>query len=76
MSNFFSAGRSIVAIGRNYAAHAKELGNAAPKEPFFFLKPASSYLASGGTVEVPQGIEAHHEGQQMRSIQKWETSGC
>jgi acylpyruvate hydrolase len=51
-----------VAIGRNYAAHAKELGNAAPKEPFFFLKPTSSYLHSGGKVEIPRGIDAHHEG--------------
>jgi acylpyruvate hydrolase len=52
----------IVAIGRNYAAHAKELNNAVPKEPFFFLKPTSSYLPSGGKLEIPQGIVAHHEG--------------
>jgi len=51
-----------VAIGRNYAAHAKELGNKTPKEPFFFLKPTSSYLPSGGNVEIPVGIVAHHEG--------------
>jgi len=51
-----------VAIGRNYAAHAKELGNKTPKEPFFFLKPTSSYLPSGGKVEIPVGIVAHHEG--------------
>jgi acylpyruvate hydrolase len=52
----------IVAIGRNYAAHAKELGNAAPKEPFFFLKPTTSYVHNGGRVEIPRGIDAHHEG--------------
>lgn len=52
----------IVAIGRNYAAHAKELGNKPPKEPFFFLKPTSSYLESGNKVEIPKGIIAHHEG--------------
>jgi acylpyruvate hydrolase len=52
----------IVAIGRNYAAHAKELNNAIPKEPFFFLKPTSSYVPSGGKVEIPSGIIAHHEG--------------
>ncbi|KAJ7193824.1 hypothetical protein GGX14DRAFT_587780 [Mycena pura] len=51
----------IVAIGRNYDLHVKELGNAAPKEPFFFLKPTSSYLPSGGNLEIPSGVLAHHE---------------
>ena len=54
----------IVAIGRNYAAHAKELGNAVPKEPFFFLKPTSSYLSPGeGPIELPKGTDVHHEGE-------------
>ncbi|KAJ2921715.1 hypothetical protein H1R20_g3366, partial [Candolleomyces eurysporus] len=61
MSSFLRNGKKIVAIGRNYAAHAKELGNAVPKEPFFFLKPTSSYVESGGKVEIPQGVVAHHE---------------
>jgi acylpyruvate hydrolase len=52
----------IVAIGRNYAAHIKELSNAVPKEPFFFIKPTTSYLPSGGKLEIPRGIIAHHEG--------------
>ncbi|KAF6763664.1 hypothetical protein DFP72DRAFT_480487 [Ephemerocybe angulata] len=60
-SAFARTGKKIVAIGRNYAAHAKELGNAVPKEPFFFLKPTSSYVQNGGKVEIPQGIIAHHE---------------
>jgi 2-keto-4-pentenoate hydratase/2-oxohepta-3-ene-1,7-dioic acid hydratase in catechol pathway len=34
----------IICIGRNYAQHAKELGNEAPKEPVFFLKPDSAVL--------------------------------
>jgi acylpyruvate hydrolase len=41
--------------------HAKELGNAVPKSPFFFLKPTSSFLANGGSIEVPQGCDVHHE---------------
>ena len=32
----------IVCVGRNYAAHAKELGNEVPKEPLLFLKPPSA----------------------------------
>jgi acylpyruvate hydrolase len=38
-----------------------ELGNTAPKEPFFFIKPTTSYLANNGTVELPRGIDVHHE---------------
>ncbi|KAI0693352.1 hypothetical protein BC835DRAFT_1354053 [Cytidiella melzeri] len=58
---FLRHGKKIVAIGRNYADHVKELNNAIPKEPFFFLKPTTSYLPSGGKVEIPRGIIAHHE---------------
>ncbi|KAJ7685737.1 hypothetical protein DFH06DRAFT_1289509 [Mycena polygramma] len=61
MAAFARQGRKIVAIGRNYAEHIKELNNTAPKEPFFFLKPTTSYVASGGKVEIPRGIVAHHE---------------
>ena len=52
----------IVCIGRNYAAHAKELGNAPPAEPLLFLKPNSSLLAPGGTVVLPPESErVEHE---------------
>ncbi|KAL1372470.1 hypothetical protein HN51_002625 [Arachis hypogaea] len=52
----------IVAVGRNYAAHAKELGNAVPKEPVLFLKPTSSYLPNGGTIQIPHNEGSlHHE---------------
>ncbi len=53
----------IVGIGRNYADHAKELGNAVPEEPLLFLKPPSSLLADGGTVIYPAHMSAlvHHE---------------
>lgn len=43
----------IVAVGRNYAEHAKELGNEVPSEPILFLKPPSSLLAPGGAIEMP-----------------------
>ncbi|KAI0053979.1 hypothetical protein FA95DRAFT_1551758 [Auriscalpium vulgare] len=61
MASFLRSGKKIVAIGRNYADHVKELNNKVPKEPFFFLKPTTSYLPSGGNVEIPRGILAHHE---------------
>ncbi|KAF9896478.1 hypothetical protein BX616_007379 [Lobosporangium transversale] len=59
--NFIQSGRKIVAIGRNFSEHAKELGNAVPKAPFFFLKPTSSYISNGQAIEVPSGCEVHHE---------------
>ncbi|KAF8709393.1 Calcium proton exchanger, partial [Rhizoctonia solani] len=50
----------IVAIGRNYLEHIKELGNTVPPEPFFFLKPTTSYLI-GKRFEVPKGVLVHYE---------------
>jgi 2-keto-4-pentenoate hydratase/2-oxohepta-3-ene-1,7-dioic acid hydratase in catechol pathway len=43
----------IVCVGRNYADHAKELGNEAPSEPILFLKPPSALLAPEGTIVRP-----------------------
>lgn len=54
-------GKKIVAIGRNYVEHAKELGNAVPSEVMFFIKPTSSYVTMPGNVEHPKGVDLHHE---------------
>jgi 2-keto-4-pentenoate hydratase/2-oxohepta-3-ene-1,7-dioic acid hydratase in catechol pathway len=43
----------IVCIGRNYAAHAKELGSDVPAEPLLFLKPPSSLLGPGAEIVLP-----------------------
>lgn len=43
----------IVCVGRNYAAHAKELGNDVPEFPIIFLKPASNIIYSGESVIHP-----------------------
>jgi 2-keto-4-pentenoate hydratase/2-oxohepta-3-ene-1,7-dioic acid hydratase in catechol pathway len=43
----------IVCVGRNYAAHAKELGNEVPKEPLLFLKPPSSLIRSEESIVLP-----------------------
>ena len=54
----------IVAVGRNYAEHAKELGNEAPPEPILFLKPPSAVLPPGGTiVRPPQSQRVDFEGE-------------
>src|SRR5688500_13482623 len=52
----------IVCVGRNYADHAKELGNEPPSEPILFLKPPSAILAPNGTIVRPQASQlVHHE---------------
>jgi len=43
----------IVCVGRNYAAHAKELGNDIPTEPLIFMKPPSSLIAAGDAIVYP-----------------------
>lgn len=43
----------IVCVGRNYAEHARELGNQPPTEPLIFLKPPSSLIASGDDIHYP-----------------------
>lgn len=54
----------IVCVGRNYVAHAKELGNEVPKEPLIFLKPPSSLIASGEAIIYPSITEdLHFEGE-------------
>ena len=52
----------IVAIGRNYLAHAKELGHDVPEEPLLFLKPPSAIADPGSTIVRPRAsLRVEHE---------------
>lgn len=52
----------IICVGRNYAEHAKELGNELPDKPVLFLKPASALIYSSEEIIHPSfGNELHHE---------------
>jgi len=54
----------IVCVGRNYLAHAAELGNAVPSEPLIFLKPPSALVGPGEAIRIPPGVgEVHYEGE-------------
>ncbi|MBP2311560.1 fumarylacetoacetate hydrolase family protein [Azospirillum soli] len=55
--------RRIYCVGRNYAAHAREMGADPDREPpFFFTKPADAVVADGGTVPYPPATSnLHHE---------------
>jgi fumarylpyruvate hydrolase len=53
----------IYCVGRNYAAHAREMGKDPEREPpFFFTKPADAVVASGSAIPYPPATEnLHHE---------------
>ena len=54
----------VVCVGRNYAAHAQELGNEVPKAPILFMKPASSVVSIRQGVVCPNPAlygETHYE---------------
>lgn len=56
--------RKIVCVGRNFAAHAAELGNEVPKEPLIFLKPSSSIIGPEEPIILPRYSQrVEHEGE-------------
>jgi 2-keto-4-pentenoate hydratase/2-oxohepta-3-ene-1,7-dioic acid hydratase in catechol pathway len=54
----------VVGIGRNYAAHAAEMGTDVPEEPLMFLKPNTSVVGPGDPIFYPrQTRDLHYEGE-------------
>jgi fumarylpyruvate hydrolase len=55
--------RRIYCVGRNYAAHAREMGHDPDREPpFFFCKPSDAILPNGSVMPYPQATkDLHHE---------------
>lgn len=52
----------IVCVGRNYAEHARELGNEVPGDPIIFLKPDTSLLRNNDDFYYPEySQDIHHE---------------
>ncbi len=61
----------IFCIGRNYAAHAKELGNEVPDEPIIFMKPKSALLQAHTPFYYPEFTnELHYECELVLRISK------
>ncbi|PJE27863.1 fumarylpyruvate hydrolase [Pseudooceanicola antarcticus] len=52
--------RRIFCVGRNYAAHAAEMGNAVPEVPFYFTKSPAHMILTGETIPYPPGTENFH----------------
>jgi len=54
----------IVCVGRNYLAHARELGNEVPERPLLFLKPPSALIGDGEAIVLPRAsAQVEHEGE-------------
>lgn len=54
----------IVCVGRNYVAHARELGNEVPERPLLFLKPPSAIVRDGEAIVLPPESErVEYEGE-------------
>ena len=51
----------IVCVGRNYAAHAAELGNEVPERPLLFFKPPSAVIGPNDEIILPKSNLVHHE---------------
>ena len=47
----------IIGVGRNYLAHARELGNDVPPEPIIFFKPNTALLEPGGAILLPRACQ-------------------
>lgn len=62
--------RRIFCVGRNYAEHAREMGNNPDLEPpFFFTKPADALVESGQTIPYPPATtDLHHEAELVIAI--------
>jgi 2-keto-4-pentenoate hydratase/2-oxohepta-3-ene-1,7-dioic acid hydratase in catechol pathway len=54
----------IICVGRNYADHAKELGNEVPASPLIFMKPPSSTVGDGEAIVLPRASQrVEYEGE-------------
>jgi fumarylpyruvate hydrolase len=64
--------RRIFCVGRNYAAHAREMGKDPDREaPFFFTKPADAVVDDGATIPYPPLTQnLHHEAELVLAIGK------
>jgi 2-keto-4-pentenoate hydratase/2-oxohepta-3-ene-1,7-dioic acid hydratase in catechol pathway len=54
----------VVALGKNYSEHAREMGGEAPETPLIFLKPSTSVIGDGDAIRLPpSSSEVHYEGE-------------
>jgi len=62
ISEYDSSTSKVICVGRNYAAHAKELNNAIPKTPLLFIKSTNTLVDLDEQIIIPENQgECHHE---------------
>lgn len=62
---------TVYCIGRNYASHAKELGNTVPDEPVVFIKPIGTICFNNSIIKLPAlSSDVHFEGEIVIAISK------
>jgi hypothetical protein len=67
----------VVCVGRNYAAHARELNNPVPSEPVLFIKPNTSIARLAGSVVIPTHLgQCHFETEMSILIAQQLKPGC
>ncbi len=66
----------VVCVGRNYRAHAKEMGHEVPKEPLLFIKPSTAVVGPMEEIRIPEASkEVHHEAELAAVIGRTLTRG-
>ncbi|MDC3248838.1 fumarylacetoacetate hydrolase family protein [Porticoccaceae bacterium] len=67
----------VVCVGRNYAAHARELNNPVPSEPVLFIKPNTSIVCLADPVAIPSHLgQCHFEAEMSILIAEELKAGC
>jgi 2-keto-4-pentenoate hydratase/2-oxohepta-3-ene-1,7-dioic acid hydratase in catechol pathway len=57
-----AAPSKVVCVGRNYRAHAREMGHEVPREPLLFIKPSTAVVGPMAEIRLPEASrEVHHE---------------
>lgn len=61
----------VVCMGKNYAAHAREMGGEAPEDPVIFLKPNTAIIGPNVAIQLPPDAHpVHHEGELVIVIER------
>jgi 2-keto-4-pentenoate hydratase/2-oxohepta-3-ene-1,7-dioic acid hydratase in catechol pathway len=61
----------VVCMGKNYAAHAREMGGEPPEDPVIFLKPNTAIIGPNVAIQLPANANpVHHEGELVVVIER------
>jgi 2-keto-4-pentenoate hydratase/2-oxohepta-3-ene-1,7-dioic acid hydratase in catechol pathway len=61
----------VVCMGKNYAAHAREMGGEPPEDPVIFLKPNTAIIGPNVPIQLPADAHpVHHEGELVAVIER------